>query len=247
MQGKRLLQMLALNGGIALVNILAFSRAFFGLSFSASSPLLLAAAITVPLMSAVAFIYGNLRLLKPSEATAVIQALPDSARLADWLPRMRDAQRESPAFKGALVRLIEQAERFDRRQATIQALLLQKFRPEELSYIRFDGAVTGLEQVMCRGLRRLFSRMAAFDQGEYNRLKGMGALSQTQAQRLALYKESLEAAERTELAGDEILLKLDMLADELAKLGDEDIDGTGAAHAMEEIDALIRSAKLYGG
>jgi len=244
MPKKVITKLLGLNLGIALADVILFSRAFFGLAFSLASPLSFSLAVTAAVMSGIVFVYGNTKILKAPER-AIIPGLPETASLEDWLPRLKEAPGRGTAFRPMLEKASEQIRRFIKMRGKITELLLHRFSPGEMSYSRFDSAVTGLSQLMARNARRLLSRVAAFDDAEYKRLLSAGPLTGTPAQRMALYTESLQSAGMITEGNDEVLLRLDMLLAELSKLGDDDADGRGASHAMEEIDALIKNAKLY--
>jgi hypothetical protein len=241
---KRLIQLFALNGGIAVFNIFIFSKSFLGLGFSLASPLAFSFSVTVLLMSVVVFIYGNMKLLKPQRV--IVAGLPENASLDEWLTKLKEALWQSASFKVYGEKIAEQANRFEKLQGKINDLLLHNFKPDEMSYIRFSGAVKGLEHILIKGIKKLLSRMTAFDETEYKRLRLAGSLTGTSAQRMALYAEALNFAAAIAESNDEVLLKLDMLLAELSKLGDDSSSAeAGTSHAMEEIDSLIKNAKLY--
>ncbi|MDR0883767.1 MAG: hypothetical protein LBN05_04075 [Oscillospiraceae bacterium] len=235
-------RILLLNGGIAAVDIIVFAKPFLGLTFSGLNAFKIALAATAVLMSAVVFLWGNYKLLQPKNAQLYV-GLPSNQPLEEWLPLLRDARRDDPAFQPTLKSTEEQVERFGRMRQKTRALLAQKFSAGEMTYARFDGAVTALEGLLSAGIRAIFAHMAAFDEEEFTRLRRMDTRTGAHEARFSIYQDSIHKAYKITESNEEVLLKLDMLVAEISGLG----AGDSAEHsrAMEEIDQLIKSAKYY--
>jgi len=148
-------------------------------------------------------------------------------------------------FAAVIARVEEQIRRFRQKQSAVQTLLQQKFNPVELSYIRFWGAVCGLEKVMLLNVRSLLDRMAAFDEAEFIRLSRSGPVGGAAAERLKIFREHIAFGQEAVEDHEQILLKLDRLLAELSRLGALDEGQLETMEAMQSIDALIRNAKWY--
>lgn len=245
MSKNKWIKFLILNGIICLVNIILFSNAFIHLDMSGASALSLALGITVILMSIFVFVLGNYRLLYPKQVliqTSVMKTLEDC----------ENALRENlnkKTFANDLEIVLEQIRRFQKKKRTIHDILLQKFSQTEMSYQKFQGIITDVENVFLMNIKSILNRINAFDEEDYHHLlrnQGQGTLSQDFIKsKMSIYNEYIAYVKDSVADNEEILLKFDRMLLEISKfdsLEDGEIENMAA---MQEIDELIKNAKWY--
>ena len=248
MSKDRLIKLAVFNLGLWLAYILLFSRAFFGLTLSAQNPLSTAFGVMSIVMGVVLFGYVNRRLLLPPPKPAPPLLTDDSLSTLDACAQaLSQYIKGNPeTFAADLRAAIGQIERMKKKKQTIRAILLDRFTDTEMSYKKFEGAVDSVENIMLLNVKALLRRVSAFDEGEYeDALKRGGASAKLAESRRAILGEYTSFVSRSVEDNEEILIRLDKLILEMAKLGDLHGGAVEDMPAMREIDALIGDTKWY--
>ncbi len=243
MSNKKKWKLFLLNMFIILLNILLFSKAFLGLTLFAGSALTLSLSWTAVITSAVAFVMGNKSLLKPSETRLLTQGMHS---LSDCIPVFREAIHNGDVFDENIVKAIEQIKRFERKQATIHDLLLQKFSPDEISFQMFSGVLQEIENVIYVNMRSILNKLSAFDMDEYENMQRPGFQEDEFAQeRMSIFREYIDFVNNAVKVNEDILLKLDRLLLEISRYNSLEDGDVQKLPAMMEMDELIKNANQY--
>lgn len=244
MNTKTILKLLSLNLSITIINIIVFSRGFLGVS-SKSSTMLFAFGATTAFTSLIVFIYGNYKILvkekeiiNPSEINS----------LDDCIDILSEVDHKSIFGKSA-TDLVEQLKRFQHKKSIIDDILLQKFSSTELTYIKFNEAVFGVEKVLLTNARGAINKINAFDENEYKSLTN-GTLKARMSKemiktKIDIYNQYIDYVQGSIRTNEEILVKLDLLLLELSKFNSlDDIDILNMDQ-LKEMEDLISKVKLY--
>lgn len=245
MNSKKILQLLALNISIAVVNLALFSKGMVGISFGESSVALVALGVTSIFMSVVVFFYGNYRLVltKPIKIERLtLNSRDDLVEALKMANGKKTFQREMNLF-------LEQMERFLHKEETIHQVLLQKFDQTEMSFQKFDSTINAVEEVFYMNIRSVLNRLAAFDEDDYRYIQTQQAkrsLSQEViTTKMNIYNEYIQFVKQATHENESILLKLDRLLLEISKFSSLSAEELENMSAMKEIDALIDTTKYY--
>lgn len=241
---KTILKALFLNLIIVVINILVFSKGFLGV-FTQSSTLSLSFGITNALISCIVFTYGNYKILvkqkeviNPSEINSI----------DDCIDTLSEAGHKVILGKFAKD-LVEQLKRFKHKKCIIDVILLQKFSTAELTYIKFNEAVFGVEKVLLTNARGAINKINAFDEEEYRSLTN-GKLKTRMSRELirakiGIYNQYIDYVQDSIRTNEEILVKLDLLLLELSKFNSlDDIDILNMEQ-LKDMEDLISKVKLY--
>ena len=248
MRRKKAIKLAVFNGLLCLVNVVLFSKAFFGLDLSGTSALGTAFGVMVIVMNLVLFGLVNYNILFPPQPpppppiSELKLSKPD-----DCIQALESyILNNNGTFTNDLRSIIDQLRRMEKRKATIRGVLLERFAEGEMSYVKFQGAVDGVENFMLRNVRSLLKRVHAFDEDEYEDAlqKGSGS-SRLRETRQAILREYTAYVARSVEDNEEILLRLDKLILEISKLDDFHTGDVEDLPAMREIDSLIEDTKWY--
>lgn len=244
MNTKTILKLLLLNLSIAVINIIVFSKGFLGAS-SKGSAILFAFGITTALTSLMVFIYGNYKILvkqdqiiNPSEINSIDDCI-------DVLSEVE----HKVIFGKSAKDLVEQLRRFENKKKIIDDILLQKFSAGELTYIKFNETVLGIEKVLLTNARGAINKINAFDEEEYRNLIN-GTLNTRMSQemiktKIDIYNQYIEYVKESIRTNEEILVKLDLLLLELSKFNSLDGIDILNMEQLKEMEDLISKVKLY--
>ncbi len=237
-------KLLGLVGVIALVNIAVLSPGLLGIQIIGGSPLEAAMGATLIAASLMAFLYGSYSWLLRSPAPMPLKEAKTHEDFAQALAFYRD----NKLLKKDIRLAMDQLERMVRRKSLLMKALGERFQETELSYRRFAGVVEEVEGLFYGNIRSILNKLAVFDPRELSDLSEQsfsrlsGSLAQ---QKKALREQYMNDVARYVGANEEILLKLDQLLLEMARLGGtysgdiEDING------IQELNALIVQTKHY--
>lgn len=243
MSGKKRWKLVILNACIVIVNIALFSKAFFGLELFAGSALAISFAWTVMILSILTFIIGNKALLKTKETRLLAQ---DMRSLNDCIPVFKEAIHNGDVFDVNITKAIEQINRFNRKQATIRDMLLQKFSADELSFQMFNGTLQDIENVVYVNMRSILNKISAFDEDEYERMRRRGFQEdEFTRERMSIFNEYIGFVNGAIKVNEDILLKLDKLLLEISRYNSLEDGDAHKLPAMVEMDELIKNANLY--
>jgi hypothetical protein len=242
---RRIIKITGLNIGIATVNTLLFSPGLIGIQIGGESAFVTAFGATTILMSITTFLYGNYKLLTEKEKT--IQA-SEIKTIEDYTKALKQNYHKK-TFEIEITIILEQLERFQKKKDTIIDILLQKFDKSEMSYKKFEGAISAVENVFHVNIKSILNKLNAFDEEDYSRIKknhGDKSFSKEFIQtKTDIYNEYILFVKNATGDNEEIILKLDKLLFEISKfnsLEDGEIENLGG---MKEIDELTKQTKYY--
>ncbi len=245
MRIEKILKIAGLNLGISVVDTILFSPGLVGIQLGGASILATAFGATAIFMSVVVFVYGNYKLLVEKEK--LIQ--PGEIKTPEDCINALEQNYGKKTFVKDITTILEQIERFQKKQATIKDILLQKFKSTEMSYAKFAGAILDLENVFYLNIKSILNKLNAFDEEEYNRIwkdkakkKFSTELMQT---KLSIYQEYITFVKDAAEDNEQIILKLDQLLLEISKLSSLEDGEIENMNAMKAIDELINRTKLY--
>ncbi len=242
---RKIIKMGVLNLGIVFLDILLFSEGLLHIELGGASVFETAFGLTAILMSIVFFGVGNYKIM--FEKPVVIRA-GEIKTVEDCVGALRQNQVKK-TFSKEIDYILEQIERFIKKQETIKDILLQKFEIGEMSYSKFQGTILDVEGVFYRNIRSILNKINAFDEADYLRVK------QDQLQKnfseeflqtkISLFNEYIHFVKEAVEDNEEILLKLDKLLLEITKFNSLEDGEIEQMSAMKEIDELINKAKFY--
>ena len=243
MNPKKMTKVIAFNSAIALINIGLFSDALLGLSLFEGSAVALGAAWAAVAASGFAFVKGNTALLKSKETHLLVK---DIHSLESCISVFEEALKNGDVFDKNILINIEQIKRFQRKKATIEEILLQKFSKEEMSYQKFKNVLSEVENVIYLNMRSILNKISAFDVYEYEAMqRGEILRNDLYDEKLEIYNGYIEFVNNSTKTNEDILLKLDKILLEISKYNTFDGIDIHTLPAIVEMDELIKNAKLY--
>ncbi len=252
---KRWWKVLLLNIGIALLNVILFSKGMVGLTFGGDA-LITAIAVTAIVMSAVAFGYGNYVLLfrEPAEEPLPLLKGSETMQPKDYIEALQE-RRGKGAFEEEILTATEQVYRMLDKDKALDTILEQFFTPQEMTYTRFQNAINSVQAIFYNNVKKMINRMVIFDYKDYHKLTekirnsrgtgNVGVYSKSIDAQLKIYSEHIEYVRGLVDTNENILIKLDGLLLEISKLDDLDEQGLENMAAVKEINDLIEQTKFY--
>ena len=252
---NRALKILLLNLGIALVDVIMFSKGLVGLTF-AGSALTTALAATVIAMSLIAFGYGNYTLLFKEPAAQPLPLLKGNEAMQpkDYIEALEE-RRGKGVFEEEIRISIEQIYRLVDKDRALDNILEQYFTPQEMTYTRFQNGIDSVQALFYNNVKKMINRLLIFDYKDYRNLTdkirdsqfygSTGIISKSVDTQLKIYNEHIEYVRGLCETNENILIKLDGLLLEISKLDDLDEQGMENIAAIQEINALIEQTKFY--
>ena len=250
---KRAIKLILLNLGIALLNIILFSKGLVGLSFTGGA-LAAAFAVTTIVMSVIAFGYGNYTLLFGENKEPQVQLLRSGELRTpeDYLQALK-AREGQGVFDEDIALSCEQIARMQDKNRALASILEQFFIPEEITYTRFRNAITSVQGLFYNNVKKMINRMIIFDYKDYKKLNEKLKESRTEgtslpagvADQMEIYNEHIDYVKELVSTNEAILTKLDALLLEISKLDDLDERGLDNIAAVQEINDLIDQTRLY--
>jgi len=250
---KQAIKIICLNLGIALLNVIMFSKGMVGLNF-AGEALKTALAVTIIVMSLIAFFYGNYVLLFSEKQQPPIQLLKGTEfnDPKDYI-RALEEKRGNGVFDENIQTAVEQVGRMMEKDRALDSILEQFFTPQEMTFTRFQSAINAVQGIFYNNIKKMINRMIIFDYKDYRKLKEKeshaedtgSVISKSAQKQLDIYREHIEYVGGLVDMNEEILVKLDGLLLEISKLDDLDQQGLENMAAVQEINDLIAQTKLY--
>lgn len=248
---KQIIRLILLNLGIVLLNVILFSKGLIGLTLGGSI-LATAFGITAIIMSVIAFFWGNISLLfkKPTPTLYIGTELTNEKDYTQALAEKRDKK----VFIKDINTVTEQISRIRSRNESLDTILRQHFSPQEITSVRFHTIIDSVNDLFYGNVKKMLNRITIFDDRDYNvimyKLKySTVRLSEEDAdilrERLAVYQEHLDYIKNLIEMNEGIIVKLDRLLLELAKLDDFDETNIEKTPAIQEMNDLIQQTKLY--
>jgi RNA processing factor Prp31 len=241
---EKIIKILGLNIGIAVVDTIVFSPGLLDVNIVGSSSFETAFGITVIFMSAVVFIFGNYKLIIEEEK--IIQA-SEIKTVDDYIDAL-DQNYGKRTFEKDITTILEQIEMFQKKRETIKKVLLQKFDATEISYSKFDGVISDLENVFYMNIKSIINKLNAFDEKDYDRIRKDGEKKFSREfvnTKMRIYGDYILFVKNAIEDNEQIILKLDKLLLESSKFNSLEDVKIEDMKAMKEIDELITKIKLY--
>lgn len=252
MPKKQIIKLICLNLGIALINIILFSRGLAGLTFGVNT-IMTAFAVTEIVMSVIAFFYGNYTLLFKSPEIQLYKGA-ELSESKDYINAL-DEMREKKIFDPEISTAIEQLYRLKDKDKALDSILAQFFSPQEMTFTRFQTVIDSVQALFYNNVKKMLNRMIIFDYKDYTKLMekinnsqtidGVKVTSRSSGAQLKIYNEHIEYVRGLVDMNESILVKLDSLLLEISKLDDLDASGLEELAAIQEINELIAQTKLY--
>jgi len=245
---SRLITILLFNLGVSACIVLSVMGL---MEFTAI--MALAGCVTALAMGVASFFYVNNRLLlkdirqnqpRIEQKQYNIEQITKLEECDDALEKVSSIR----TFTQQINNFKTQIRRFQKKQASIRTILLQRFSETEMSFQRFDSVVRSIEGVIFTNIKDVIHRLSAFDEEDYlnaKREKLSGQANRNTFTRLSIYDEYIAYAEKEVAENEEFLLKLDMLIAELSKLNTGPDQQKREENVLEEITALIDDTQLY--
>ncbi len=250
---NRLIKLICLNLGIALLNVILFSKGLVGLSF-AGGALQAALSVTAVVMSLVAFSWGNYTLLFSEKKEPLVLLLKGSelTKPADYVDSLAE-KRGKGVFDEEINTAIEQIGRMEDKDRALDSILEQFFTPQEMTFTRFQNAINSVQAIFFNNVKKMINRMVIFDYKDYSKIlekikeSGYSTVSRSVDTQLSIYNEHINYVRGLVSMNEDILIKMDSLLLEISKLDDLDEQGLENMAAVQEINALIEQTKFYKG
>jgi len=252
---KNFFKILLLNLGIALLNVILFSKGLVGLTFTGGA-VTTALAVTAVVMSLIAFGYGNYTLLFSEPKTQPVKFLKGTefSTSKEYIDALSDAKGKN-VFDECIDNAIEQVYRMDDKDKALDSILEQFFEPQEITFTRFQNAIDSVKAIFFNNIKKMINRMMIFDYKDYKKLvqkihysrnvNGVGVNSKAVGDQLKIYNEHISYVYGLVEMNENVLTKLDKLLLEISKLDDLDEQGLENIAAIQEINDLIAQTKYY--
>jgi parvulin-like peptidyl-prolyl isomerase len=245
MDRKKRIKLLGLNVGVAAANIIIFSPGLIGLELARAGALATALGSTIIFVSGTVLIYGNYKLLTAPERVIATNEI----RTVDDFIEALNIHREIKTFEKTVDLLLDQIDRHQKKNNTSRDILLQNFSASEMSYAKFDAAISGLEEIFFLNIRSIINKLNAFDEEDYNTIRKKqeaGEFSQQfMEDKLKIYSEYITFVKAAIEDNEKILLKQDRLLLEISGIDSVDSGQLEQMDGVKEIDDLIEQAKYY--
>ena len=240
---EKIIKILGLNIGIATIDTIVFSPGFLGVVIGTGA-FATALGVTTIFMSIVIFGYGNYNLLIENEKIIQINEIKTADDCIDALNQNYGKR----IFEKDITTILEQIEMFQKKRETIKQVLLQKFDITEMSYSKFDGVISDIENVFYINIKSIINKLNAFDEKDYNRIRKDGEKKFSKEfinTKMRIYGEYISFIKKAIEDNEQIILKLDKFLLELSKFNSLEDGKIENMSAMKEIDELINKIKLY--
>lgn len=245
MDKGKIAKIIGLNLGIAMVNIIIFSKGIMDIKIIGGSTFQSAFGITMIFISIAIFVFGNYKLLFEKEEKIQTKDIITSLDCIKALKENRDKR----TFAKDINILIEQIERVEKKKSRITEILLQKFNSSEMSYSKFQDIILEIENLFYLNMRSIINKFNIFDEEEYQMIKTKpqdeGLSESFISEKMGIYNEYISFVKDSIEDNEQILLKMDKLLLELSKFHSLEDGELEEMDVMKEIDELIGKIKFY--
>ncbi|MFW5972115.1 MAG: hypothetical protein ACOCRL_01385 [Bacillota bacterium] len=243
MPTDKIIKLAVLNIGVAIIGIVFFSEGLIGLSIG-ESVFETSLAVTIIFMSLIIFVVGNYLIF--FQEKKVIHSI-DLKTEEDCIDALKNIHLKT--FNREIECVLDQIYRFDKKEATIKDILLQKFDDGGMSYSKFEGAVLNVQNVFFLNIKSIINKLNAFDEDDYHHIKNPDIQKdyseEFMGKKKSIYNEYIDFVKESVEDNEEILLKLDSLLLEISNFSSLEDGEIEEMSAMKEIDELINNTKLY--
>lgn len=243
---EKIIKILSLNIGIAVVDTILFSPGLLGIQLGGTSTFDTAFGGAAIFMSVIVFVFGNYKFLVEEEKIVQLSEI----KTAEDCINVLNQNYNKKIFEKDITNILEQIEMFKKKRETIKEILLQKFDITEMSYSKFDGVISDIENVFYINIRSIINKLNTFDEKDYMRINGAEKRLRFSKEFIQtkkhIYEEYIYFVKNAIEDNEQILLKLDKILLELSKFNSLEHGKIEDMNAMKEIDDLIDKIKLYG-
>ena len=254
----KFVKLLFLNVSIIVLNIVVFSQGLLGIHISKNlfSTII---GVTTIVLSVIAFIWGNISILFSKKRMSVIrngknnESSDFDRALADNISAL-SKQWNKKTFRENINKTMEQYGKMKTRNKAVDTVLLQHFKPTEMSYSRFRNIIDSVNELFNGNVEKILNRIEVFDESDYRviiyKIKNGGDnLPEQEKQvlydKLNICLEHINYVKELVEANETIVLKMDKLLLELSKLSAVDESDIENMSAIQDINALIDQTKFY--
>jgi hypothetical protein len=245
MEIKKIVKIVGLNAGIALVDTILFSPGLMGIQLAGGSILETALFVTAIVMSIVVFSAGNFMLLLKKEKRIQNSEIKTSE---DYIIALKQNY-DKKTFESDIETILEQIKRFHRKTETIEDILLQKFESTEISYSKFHGTIIDIENIFYINIKSILNKLNAFDETDYKHTMEDNIHKKFSEEflqsKMSVFNEYIYFINGATEDNEQILLKLDKLLLEISRFNSLEDGEIENMSAMKEIDELINKTKFY--
>ena len=231
---KRSMKFLFLNIGILVLNIVVFGVLKVSIGANVFSTII---GTLVILASVFAFIGGNISIITHKDKLNIQKSYKnnDMGIEKDILVSIEETNRKTRVFRTEMNKTTQQLERLNARNNALNAILLQHFKPGEITYMKFKGVIDSVNGVFRDNVQKILERVNMFDENDYISL----------VYKMKIYLEHMNYV-KTLVEDDEvIIMKMDKLMLELSKLSELNADNIENVSAIQDINELIGQTKYY--
>lgn len=215
-KNKIYLKLILTNLAIIIVDVICFSPAFIGLSFDSESALISALSVTLVVVSILLFVYLNYRILN-SENLKHDYNIEKASGNDDYISILRKFINIS-FYQKEVGTLIDQIERFERKEDKFNNILYQKFQDDEENKNLFLDVSKEAHTIFIKNVKKLVNLFSIFDEEEYKEfLIKYGSIPKEKQE---LYNENLNDVREIIKSNENILLNVDKLINETTRFGD---------------------------
>ncbi|MDR0549891.1 MAG: hypothetical protein LBI10_10850 [Deltaproteobacteria bacterium] len=167
--------------------------------------------------------------------------------IPEYLQLIKDyISNNNKTFREKLLIIKSHSEKYIKKREMINKTLLVNLNKNELTYIKFNGILVGIDVSIKKTLNDVLVRLTSFDEDEYEQiLKKPDILSNTYNERRAIFKDYTDYINSSVKFLDGMLVKLDKLQLEINKLKSLDLNNIDNIDSIKNIDDLIDILKFY--
>ncbi|MDR2142174.1 MAG: hypothetical protein LBR11_10380 [Deltaproteobacteria bacterium] len=149
-------------------------------------------------------------------------------------------------FKNKIITIINYCKKFIKKKELLDKTLLSTLDRTELTYIKFSSIIDNIENSLVKNLNDVMLRLHSFDEDEYEQiLRNTTSMSKNYIERMEIFKDYIKYVDNSIDFIDMILLKIDKLQLETAKIKSLDVIEIENLETVRDIDKLIENMKMY--
>jgi hypothetical protein len=149
-------------------------------------------------------------------------------------------------FRDRLLTIVSYCEKFINKRKLINNTLLNHLSKTELTYIKFSGIISSIEDSVNKILNDILSHLHSFDESEYEQiLSNPHHDADKFRQRQHIYNEYSDYIDHSINYIDEIIIKIDQLQLEINKMKALDFKSIDYLDSVKNITDLINTIKYY--
>ncbi len=207
----KILKMFLLSVSIALVNIVAFSKAFFGISIHSENTLVMTFSIFIPVMSIIIFFYEGYAILNAKEKVQYHITIDELVSSEDCKKALQKYIKIFPFLADELKILIRQIERIEVKQEALIEYLKQNNRDN--TFLVQEGKEA--ELFLLKNVKRVLGKCII-----------MGALDQddTDEDSRNVYQEQINEFHKIIKSNEKNLDEFDIFLEEVSKMGEKPLE-----------------------